>query len=79
MTETDNDPAGLDEGLDPKTYPEIWFEQIVQQHVTPHIVGLKPHHVPLQSGRIAVVIDVPAPKGDTSGLKPNKISPRLFA
>src|ERR1700680_3067711 len=47
MTELDNDPAGLDEGFDSKTYPEIWFEQIVQQHVTLPVAGLKPHHVPL--------------------------------
>jgi hypothetical protein len=73
MTETDNDPAGLDEGLDPKAFPEIWFEQIVQQHVTPPIVGLKPHHVPLQSGRVAVVIDVPAAKGD-----PHQVDGRYY-
>src|SRR3982074_3242290 len=50
MTENDHDPAGLDVGLDPKTYPEIWFEQVIQQHVTPMIEGLKPYHVLLPSG-----------------------------
>jgi predicted HTH transcriptional regulator len=64
MTEVDHDPAGLDTGLDPKTYPEIWFEQIIQQHVTPTIEGLRPYHVPLASGRVAVVFDIPAAKGD---------------
>lgn len=64
MTEVEHEPAGLDEGLDPKTYPEIWFEQVIQQHVSPPIAGLKPYHVPLTSGRVAVVIDVPASKGD---------------
>jgi hypothetical protein len=64
MAETDHDPAGLDQGLDPKIYPEIWFEQVIQQHVTPTIAGLKPYHVPLLSGQVAVVIDVPATKGD---------------
>jgi hypothetical protein len=64
MTEKDHDPAGLDQGLDPKIYPEIWFEQVIQQHVTPTIAGLKPYHVPLSHGQVAVVIDVPASKGD---------------
>ena len=41
MTEKDHDPTGLDKGLDPKAYPEIWFEQVLQQHVTPTIAGLK--------------------------------------
>ena len=45
MTETDNDPVGLDEGLDPKTYPEIWFEQIVQQHVTRTKAASRPSSV----------------------------------
>jgi Putative DNA-binding domain len=73
MTEADNDPAGLDAGLDPKTYPEIWFEQIVQQRVTPPIVGLKPYQVPLQLGGVAVVIDVPAAKGD-----PHQVDGRYY-
>src|ERR1700674_1541917 len=47
MTEKDHEPAGLDAGFDPKEYPEIWFEQVLQQHVTPTIEGLKPRHVPL--------------------------------
>jgi Schlafen, AlbA_2 len=64
MTEADHDPAGLDQGIDPKIYPEIWFEQILQQHVTPPIAGLKPYHVPLANGQVAVVIDIPATKGD---------------
>ncbi len=64
MTEKDHDPTGLDKGLDPKAYPEIWFEQVLQQHVTPTIAGLKPYHVPLHSGGVAVVIDIPATKGD---------------
>jgi hypothetical protein len=64
MTEKDHSPAGLDEGLDPKVYPEIWFEQVLQQHITPAIAGLKPYHVPLRSGRVAVVVDIPATKSD---------------
>jgi hypothetical protein len=64
MTEKDNEPAGLDHGVDAKTYPEIWFEQILQQHVTPSIAGVRPRHVPLSGSMVAVVIDVPPTKGD---------------
>jgi predicted HTH transcriptional regulator len=28
MTEADQEPAGLDQGIDAKAYPEIWFEQV---------------------------------------------------
>jgi hypothetical protein len=63
MTEAEHEPAGLDEGLDPKAYPEIWFEQVLQQHVTPILDGVRVRHVPLASG-VAIVIDVPATKND---------------
>ena len=64
MTEKDHEPAGLDQGVDAKTYPEIWFEQVLQQHIIPTITGLRPRHVPLSKSMVAVVIDVPATKGD---------------
>src|ERR1019366_9995941 len=48
MTEKDHEPAGLDDGVDSKTYPEIWFEQVLQQHITPTIPGLRIRHVPLK-------------------------------
>src|ERR1700730_2265784 len=60
MTEKDHEPAGLDQGVDAKTYPEIWFEQVLQQHIIPTITGLRPRHVPLSKSMVAVVIDVPA-------------------
>jgi hypothetical protein len=64
MTEKDQEPAGLDDGVDAKVYPEIWFEQVLQQHVTPTIAGLRPRHVPLSRSMVAIVIDIPATKGD---------------
>jgi hypothetical protein len=64
MTENDHEPAGLDGGIDGKLYPEIWFEQILQQHITPAIQGLKIRHVALAKQMVAVVVDVPAAKGD---------------
>jgi hypothetical protein len=64
MTEKDHEPAGLDQGIDAKAYPEIWFEQVLQQHITASIVGLRPRHVPLTKSTVAVVIDVPATQGD---------------
>jgi hypothetical protein len=64
MMEKDDEPAGLDQGIDAKAYPEIWFEQVFQQHITPNIAGLRPRHVPLGESTVAVVVDVPATKGD---------------
>jgi hypothetical protein len=64
MTEKDHEPAGLDNGVDGTTYPEIWFEQVLQQHITPPIPGLRIRHIPLTKPMVAVVIDIPATKGD---------------
>ena len=64
MTEHDHEPAGLDDGIDGSIYPEIWFEQVLQQHITPPIPGLRIRHVPLKKPMVAVVIDVPATKAD---------------
>lgn len=64
MTEHDHEPAGFDGGLDGSIYPEIWFEQVLQQHITPPIPGLRIRHVPLKKPMVAVVIDVPATKAD---------------
>jgi hypothetical protein len=70
MTENkDHEPAGLDNGFDPKVYPEIWFEQALQQHITPAIRGLKIRHVPLGEGFVAVVIDIPNNWRPPSGLR----------
>ncbi|WFU77402.1 ATP-binding protein [Bradyrhizobium sp. CIAT3101] len=59
----DQEPDGLDAGLDPREYPESWFEQILQQHVMPPLKA-RPYHVPLSSGRVAVVIDIQASSGE---------------
>src|SRR5690349_11655304 len=64
MAEIDHEPAGLDKGVDEKAYPEIWFEQVLQQHITPSIPGLRIRHVALKKPMVAIVIDVPATKAD---------------
>ncbi len=64
MTEKDHEPAGLDGGIDGRIYPEIWFEQVLQQHIAPPISGLRIRHVLLKEPMVAVVIDIPATKGD---------------
>jgi hypothetical protein len=64
MTEKDHEPAGLDGGLDPKIYPTLWFEQILQQHITPNLFGLAIDHIPLKTGNVAVRITIPAGTGD---------------
>jgi hypothetical protein len=69
----DHEPAGLDDGLDPREYPEIWFEQILQQHVTPILTSVRILHVPLSNGRVAVVVSVPASNGD-----PHQVDGRYY-
>jgi hypothetical protein len=64
MTEKNHDPAGLDQGIDAKIYQPLWFEQVLQQHITPNIGGLAIKPVPLSGGNVAVVIGVPATNGD---------------
>jgi hypothetical protein len=64
MTEEDHEPAGLDGGLDPKIYPTLWFEQILQQHITPNLLGLAIDHIPLTNGNVAARITIPASTGD---------------
>jgi predicted HTH transcriptional regulator len=64
MSERDHEPAGLDSGVDGKAYPEIWFEQVLQQPITPSIPGLRIQHVTLAKPMVAVVIEVPATKAD---------------
>ena len=64
MTESEHEPTGLDAGLDPKSYPEIWFEQVLQQHITPNIPRLTIRHVRLTYERVAVVVTIPATNGD---------------
>lgn len=69
----DHEPDDLDDGVDPREYPEIWFEQILQQHVTPLMTSVKIRHVPLSNGRVAVVIDIPASNGD-----PHQVDGRYY-
>jgi hypothetical protein len=59
MTEANNLPAGLDGGVNPKPFDGLWFEQVIQQNVTPKIEGLTILLVPLGTGNNAVVVTVP--------------------
>jgi hypothetical protein len=62
MNEQDHQPAGLDGGLDPFQFSGIWFEQVIQQNVSPQIDGLLINEVPLDQvrTRIAIVVTIPA-------------------
>jgi hypothetical protein len=62
MKENGNLPEGLDGGIDPLQFPGIWFEQVIQQNVSPQIEGLHIHEVPLdaQASRVAVVLTIAA-------------------
>lgn len=65
MTEQNHLPAGLDNGLDPEQFPGIWFEQVIQQNVSPQINGLRVSEVPLDAARtsVAMVVTIPAAQG----------------
>ena len=62
MTERDHLPTGLDAGIDPLQFPGSWFEQVIQQNVSPQIEGLRIHEVSLDPAhsRVAVVVTIPA-------------------
>jgi hypothetical protein len=62
MQEKDNLPQGLDAGIDPVQFPGIWFEQVIQQNVSPQIEDLRIHEVTLDDGtsHVAVVVSIPA-------------------
>jgi hypothetical protein len=51
----DHEPDGLDAGLDPREYPETWFEQVLQQHVTPLLTTVKPRYVTLSNGGLLLL------------------------
>src|SRR5262249_37121328 len=72
MTEEDHHPKGLDQGLNPQTYPEIGFDQVLQQHISPKLTGHRVRHVPLSKNAVAVVIDIEATKGDPHQASDNK-------
>ena len=49
----------------PRSFPGIWFEQVIQQNVSPQIDGLVIKEVPLDTARtrIAIVLTIPAAQG----------------
>ena len=59
MTETNHIPTGLDAGVNPKPFDGLWFEQVIQQNVTPKIEGLKILPIDLGAGHNAIVLTVP--------------------
>lgn len=60
MTEKDHLPAGLDEGLDPKRFNSLWFEQVIQQNIRQPIEGLVITPIALDNGNNAFVLTIPA-------------------
>jgi hypothetical protein len=59
MKENGNLPNGLDGGIDPTPYDGLWLEQVIQQNVSPKIVGLKILLVPKGDGKHYFVVSVP--------------------
>jgi hypothetical protein len=62
MTEKDHLPAGLDNGISPKPFDGLWFEQVIQQNIRPAIEGLKIIPIPSGTGTNYFGINVPASK-----------------
>ena len=63
MVEDDHLPSRLDDGIDPKQFSGLWFEQAIQQNVSPNIEGLVIKEVSLENGNVAVVLTIPASVG----------------
>ena len=59
MTEEENLPAGLDGGINPAPFDGLWFEQVIQQNISPKIGGLGILQIPLSNGNVATVIEIP--------------------
>jgi hypothetical protein len=62
MTEKDQLPTGVDNGISPTPFDGLWFEQVIQQNIRPAIEGLKITPIPSGAGTNYFVIDVPASK-----------------
>lgn len=59
IAESGHVPTNLDDGIDQSQFPVIWFEQVIQQNISPRIEGLLIKPIEVAPGRIAVVITVP--------------------
>jgi hypothetical protein len=62
MRESNHVPAGLDDGHSSTPYNGLWFEQIIQQNISPRVEGLKIKQVQANDGNVYTIIDVPASK-----------------
>jgi hypothetical protein len=60
-------------GVSVDEYVFPYCEQVLQQHVTPLLTAVKPRHVLLSNGRVAVVIDIPASNAD-----PHQVDGRYY-
>jgi len=62
MTEKEHLPTGLDDGISPKPFDGLWFEQVIQQNIRPPIEGLTITPIPAGNGNNYWVLEVPASK-----------------
>jgi predicted HTH transcriptional regulator len=62
MRESNHLPVGLDDGHNSTLYNGLWFEQIIQQNISPRVEGLKIKQVQASDGNVYTIIDVPASK-----------------
>ncbi|WHU02742.1 ATP-binding protein [Sphingomonas sp. NIBR02145] len=59
IAEANNLPANIDGGCDPTVITREWIENSILGHVQPRIAGLVIKPIPLASGGVAYVIDIP--------------------
>jgi hypothetical protein len=62
MTEKEHLPTGLDDGVPPKPFDGLWFEQVIQQNIRPPIEGIKITPIPAGNGNNYWVLNIPASK-----------------
>lgn len=59
ISETGHLPTAIDQGSDPSNITREWLEQVINSRIQPRVSGIKIKPIPLTSGHVAYVIDIP--------------------
>jgi hypothetical protein len=76
ITEEDQLPSGIDDGVDPQEISREWIEQVINSNVQPRIRGLVIKAIPLDEGRTAYALTIP--RSTTAHQAPDKRYYRRF-
>jgi predicted HTH transcriptional regulator len=60
VIEQGHEPITVDDGVDPSEYSREWLEEVIRSNVSPRIQSLLIKQIPLPSGRVSYVLDIPA-------------------